>query len=87
VQTLAPAPPSLKDLVYLLAQPVQGLNATVTTLSTLVLMVVGALSQQNGSLHGLVVEKPTSFKGKNSESAQLFCSAFCIWVKSNKRFF
>jgi hypothetical protein len=86
-QTPAPALPSLEDLVYLLAQSVQGLNATVATLSTLVLMVIGALSQQNGSFCGSVVEKPTSFEGKDSESIWLFCSAFCIWVESNKRFF
>jgi hypothetical protein len=86
-QAPASAPPSLEDLVYSLAQSVQSLNATVTTLSTLVLMVIGALSQQNSLSHGSVVEKPTSFEGKDSESARLFRSAFRIWVKSNKRFF
>jgi hypothetical protein len=93
--TLGPAPAqtptlallSLEDLVYLLAQSVQGLNATVAVLSTLVSMVVGVLSQQNGSSYGSVVEKPTSFKGKNSESARLFCSAFHVWIESNERFF
>jgi hypothetical protein len=69
VQTPAPAPPSLENLVYSLAQSVQGLNATVATLSTLVSTVVGALSQQNGSSYGSVVKKPTSFEGKDSESA------------------
>jgi hypothetical protein len=44
-QTPTPALLSLEDLVYSLAQLVQGLNATVATLSTLVSMVVGALSQ------------------------------------------
>jgi hypothetical protein len=86
-QAPALAPLSLEDLVYLLTQSVQDLNATVATLSTLVSMVVGALSRQNGSSHSSVVEKPTSFKGKNSESAHLSRSAFCIWVESNKRFF
>jgi hypothetical protein len=43
-QALAPAPLSLEDLIYSLAQSVQGLNATVATLSTLVSMVVGTLS-------------------------------------------
>jgi hypothetical protein len=87
VQAPAPAPLSLEDLVYSLAQSVQGLNATVATLSTLVSIVVGALSQQNGSSCSSVVEKPTSFKSKDSESAWLFRSAFRIWVESNKRFF
>jgi hypothetical protein len=50
-------------------------------------MVVGALSQQNGLSCGSMIEKPTSLKGKDSESAQLFHSAFCVWMKSNKRFF
>jgi hypothetical protein len=44
VQAPAPAPLSLEDLVYSLAQSVQGLNATVATLSILVSTVVGALS-------------------------------------------
>jgi hypothetical protein len=86
-QALAPALLSLEDLVYSLAQSVQGLNATVATLSTSVSTVIGALSQQNGSSHSLMVEKPTSFEGKDSESAWLFCSAFCVWVESNKRVF
>jgi hypothetical protein len=86
-QAPAPAPLSLEDLVYSLAQSVQGLNATVATLSTLVSTVVGALSRQNGSSCGSVVEKPTSFEGKDSESAQLFHSAFRVWVESNERFF
>jgi hypothetical protein len=77
-QAPAPAPLSLEDLVYSLAQSVQGLNTTVATLSTSVSMVVGALSQQNGSLRSLVVEKPTSFEGKDSESARLFRSAFHV---------
>jgi hypothetical protein len=64
-----PASPSLEDLVYSLTQSVQGLNATVAALSTSVSMVVGALSQQNGSSCGLVVKKPTSFEGKDFESA------------------
>jgi hypothetical protein len=34
-----------------------------------------------------VVKKPTSFEGKDSESAWLFRSAFCIWVESNEKFF
>jgi hypothetical protein len=87
VQAPAPAPLSLEDLVYSLAQSVQGLNATVATLSTSVSIVIGALSQQNGSSHGLVVKKPTSFEGKDSESARLFRSAFRVWVESNERFF
>jgi hypothetical protein len=81
------APLSLEVLVYSLAQSVQGLKATIATLSTLVSMVVSALSQQNGSLCSLVVEKPTSFEGKDSESTRLFCSAFYAWVESNERFF
>jgi hypothetical protein len=43
-QAPAPAPLLLEDLVYSLAQSVQGLNATVATLSTSVSIVVGALS-------------------------------------------
>jgi hypothetical protein len=86
-QTPAQAPLSLEDLIYSLAQSVQGLNATVATLSTSVSTVVSALSRQNGSSHGSVVEKPTSFEGKDSESARLFRSAFCVWVESNERFF
>jgi hypothetical protein len=69
---------SLEDLVYSLTQSVQGLNATVTTLSTSVSTVVGALFRQNGLSRSSVVEKPTSFEGKDSESARLFCSAFCV---------
>jgi hypothetical protein len=34
-----------------------------------------------------VVKKPTSFVGKDSESACLFRSAFRVWVESNERFF
>jgi hypothetical protein len=86
-QAPALAPLSLEDLVYSLAQLVQRLNTTIATLSTSVSMVVSALSQQNSSLHSSVVKKPTSFEDKDSESAQLFCSAFCIWVESNKRFY
>jgi hypothetical protein len=86
-QAPAPAPLSLEDLVYSLAQSVQGLNATVATLSTSVSTVVSALSRQNGSSRGSVVEKPTSFEGKDSESARLFHSAFRVWVESNERFF
>jgi hypothetical protein len=86
-QAPAPAPLSLEDLVYSLAQSVQGLNATVATLSTSVSIVVGALSRQNGSSRGSVVEKPTGFEGKDSESAWLFRSAFRIWMESNERFF
>jgi hypothetical protein len=86
-QAPASAPLSLENLVYLLAQSVQGLNTTVATLSTSVFMVVGALSWQNSLLHSLVVEKPTSFESKDSKSTQLFCSAFCIWVKCNKWFY
>jgi hypothetical protein len=44
-QAPAPAPLSLEDLVYSLAQFVQGLNATVATLSTSISTVVGALSR------------------------------------------
>jgi hypothetical protein len=87
VQASVSAPLSLDDLVYSLAQSVQRLNAIVASLSTLVSMVIGALFQQNGSSHSLVVEKPTSFEDKNSESAWLFCSAFYIWVESNKIFY
>jgi hypothetical protein len=50
-------------------------------------MVVGALSRQNGLSRGSVVEKPTSFKEKDSESTRLFRSAFRVWVESNERFF
>jgi hypothetical protein len=50
-------------------------------------MVVGALSRQNGSSRSSMVEKPTNFEGKNSESARLFRSAFRVWVESNERFF
>jgi hypothetical protein len=85
MQALIPAPLSLEDLVYLLAQSVQRLNATVATLSISVSMVVSALSQQNSSLRSLMVEKPTSFEDKDLESAWLFHSAFRVWMKSNKR--
>jgi hypothetical protein len=34
-----------------------------------------------------MIEKPTSFEGKDSESAWLFYSAFYVWVKSNKWFY
>jgi hypothetical protein len=77
-QAPALVPLSLEDLVYSLAQSVQGLNATVATLSTSVSTVVGVLSRQNGSSRGSVVKKPTSFEGKDSESAQLFRSAFRV---------
>jgi hypothetical protein len=86
-QALAPAPLSLEDLVYSLAQSVQGFNATVATLSTSVSTVIGALSRQNSLSRSLVVEKPTSFKEKDSESTRLFRSAFHVWVESNERFF
>jgi hypothetical protein len=86
-QAPAPAPLSLEDLVYSLAQSVQGLNTTVATLSTSVSTVVRALSQQNGSSRSSVVEEPNSFEGKDSESARLFRSAFRVWVESNEQFF
>jgi hypothetical protein len=56
MQASALAPLSPEDLVYLLAQSVQGLNATVVTLSTLISTVVGALSQQNSSSCSSVVK-------------------------------
>jgi hypothetical protein len=87
IQALISTPFSLEDLVYLLTQSIQGLNATITSLSTLVSIVISALSWQNSSSHSLVVEKPTSFEDKDSESAWLFHSAFHIWVESNKRFY
>jgi hypothetical protein len=77
----------LKDLVYSLAQSVQGLNATIATLSTLVSTFIGALSQQNSSLCSSVIKKSTSFKEEDSESACLFHGGFCIWIGSNKRFY
>jgi hypothetical protein len=86
-QAIVSALLSLENLVYLLAQSIQRLNATVASLSTLVSMVISALSQQNGLSCSLVVEKPTSFKDKYSESAWLFCGAFYVWVKSNKQFY
>jgi hypothetical protein len=31
-----------------------------------------------------IVEKPVIFKSKDSESAQLFRNAFCIWINTNE---
>jgi hypothetical protein len=35
----------------------------------------------------LIIEKPIIFKGKDSESAQLFRSAFYVWINANKDHF
>jgi hypothetical protein len=59
----------------------------MATLSTLISMVVGALFQQNSLSCSLVVEKPINFEEKDSKSVWLFCSAFHVWVKSNKQFY
>jgi hypothetical protein len=34
-----------------------------------------------------IVEKPIIFKGKDLESAQLFRSAFRVWINANKDYF
>jgi hypothetical protein len=38
------------------------------------------------SLHS-IIEKPVVFKGKDSESAQLFRSAFRVWINTNEDWF
>jgi hypothetical protein len=40
-------------------------------------------SPSASELHS-IVEKPVVFKSKNSESAWLFKSAFCIWINANE---
>ena len=67
-----------------MATNVSNLADQVTALA----QTVSAMQSANsGPRKVSVVEKPATFKGKDSESARLFRNAFYVWAEANKETF
>jgi hypothetical protein len=91
-QTLAPGSSaalviniSAQDLMILMGSMATSISALTASVQAL---VNAQASNANMSLSAfkshLIIEKPVVFKGKDSELAQLFRSAFRIWINTNK---
>jgi hypothetical protein len=72
----------LMNLIGSMATLISALTASVQALVNAQANNVNTSSSASGSRS--IVEKPVVFKGKNSESAQLFRSAFRIWINANE---
>jgi hypothetical protein len=76
---------SVQDLMNLMgsmAMSISALTASVQTLVNAQANNVNTSPSASGS-HS-IVEKPVVFKSKDLESAQLFRSAFCVWINANE---
>jgi hypothetical protein len=65
-----------------MATSISALTASVQALVNAQANTVNASPSASGSRS--IVEKPVIFKGKDSESARLFRSAFRIWINANE---
>jgi hypothetical protein len=72
----------LMNLIGSMATSISALTASVQALVNVQASNVNASLSASGSRS--IVEKPVVFKDKDSESAQLFQSAFCIWINTNE---
>jgi hypothetical protein len=70
------------NLMGSMATSISALTASVQALVNIQASNVNTSSSASGSRS--IVKKPVVFKSKDSESAQLFRSAFCIWINANK---
>jgi hypothetical protein len=72
----------LMNLMGSMATSISALTASVQALVNAQANNVNASPSASGSCS--IVEKPVVFKGKDSESACLFRSAFCVWINANE---
>jgi hypothetical protein len=76
---------SAQDLINLMGSMATSISALTTSVQAL---VNAQANNVNTSLSasGLrsIIEKPVIFKGKDSESARLFRSAFRVWINANE---
>jgi hypothetical protein len=94
-QTLAPdssAAPvvniSTQDLINLMGSMATSISALTSSVQALVnVQANNANVSLFASRSRSIIKKPIVFKGKDSELAQLFRSAFCIWINVNKDHF
>ncbi len=84
-----PAGLTQADVLNLLGQLGTHINNVATTVQGLTNSVTAFVHTQSASHTKdiAVVEKPTSFKGKGSESARLFRNAFYVWALHNAKSF
>jgi hypothetical protein len=76
---------SAQDLMNLMGSMATSISALTTSVQALVNAQannVNASPSASGSR--FIVEKPVVFKGKDSESARLFRSAFRVWINANE---
>jgi hypothetical protein len=79
---------SAQDLINLMgsmATSISTLTASVQALVNAQANNVNASFSTSGSRS--IIEKPVVFKGKDSESAWLFRSTFCVWINTNEDWF
>jgi hypothetical protein len=76
---------SVQDLMNLMGSMATSISVLTVSVQALVNAQVNNVNAtlSASGLH-LIVEKPIVFKGKDSKSAQLFRSAFCIWINANE---
>jgi hypothetical protein len=72
----------LMNLMGSIATSISVLTASVQALVNVQANNINTSSSASGSRS--IVEKPVVFKGKDSESAQLFRSAFRVWINANE---
>jgi hypothetical protein len=72
----------LMNLMGSMATSISALTASVQALVNAQANNVNASPSASGSRS--IIEKPVVFKGKDLESAQLFRSAFCVLINTNK---
>jgi hypothetical protein len=70
------------NLISSMATSISALTASIQALVNAQANNVNTSLSASGSRS--IVEKPVVFKSKDSESAQLFRSAFCVWINANK---
>jgi hypothetical protein len=70
------------NLIGNMATSISALTASVQALVNAQASNVNTSPSASGS-HS-IVEKPVVFKSKDSESAQLLRSAFCVWINVNE---
>jgi hypothetical protein len=76
---------SAQDLMNLMGSMATSISALTASVQALVNAQANNVNTSS-STSGLrsIVEKPVVFKGKDSESARLFRSAFRVWINANE---
>jgi hypothetical protein len=75
---------SAQDLMNLMGSMATSISALTASIQALVNAQNNVNASPSASGSRSIVEKPVVFKGKDSESAHLFRSAFRVWINANE---